>query len=110
LGVHLKHVLMHSPDSVSVYIAYVDGIPASAAWIDFHQLSGSQFAGLWGGSTLSEYRNRGLYTDLVAARAQEAIRRGIRFMTIDASPMSRAVLEKLGFRLLCMTVPMKFRG
>lgn len=95
------------PDHISIYVAYVEGKPASCAWITFHE--GSQFAGLWGGSTLPEYRQQGLYTALVATRLQEAQRRGVRFLTIDASPMSRAVLEKYGFRLLTYTQPYKWR-
>ncbi len=93
----LETVLQTAPQEMSIYCAYVDGVPASAGWIDF---AGAPFAGLWGGSTREEYRGRGLYTGLVAARAQEARDRGFRFLTIDASPMSRPILEKLGFCLL----------
>lgn len=108
LGEKLKKSLRETPDVYSVYIAYIDGMPASAAWIDFH--AGSDFAGLWGGSTLEAYRGRGLYTDLVAVRADEAIKRGVRYLMIDSSPMSRAILEKLGFTRLCETIPMMYRG
>jgi hypothetical protein len=31
-----------------------------------------------------EYRKRGLYTAVLAARVQEAIQRGYRFLTIEA--------------------------
>ena len=93
---------------MSVYVAYVDGVPASAAWIDFHE--NNAFAGLWGGSTLPQYRQRGLYTALVSVRAQEAIARGVRYLTSDASPMSRAVLEKYGFRLLAYAWECNYRG
>ena len=86
------------PDELSVYLAFVDGIPVAEGRIDF---VGREFAGLWGGATLPEYRERGIYCALVAARAREAIDRGCRYLTIDARPMSRAVLEKRGFRLLC---------
>ncbi len=96
------------PEHISIYIAYVENQPASGAWITFHE--GSHFAGLWGGSTRSEYRKRGLYTALVAVRLQEARRRGVRFLTIDASPMSQAVLEKFGFKLLTYTYPCKWPG
>lgn len=99
--------LQDDPDHLSIYVAYVAGVPASSAWITFHE--GSQFAGLWGGSTLPQYRQQGLYTALVTARLQEARRRGVRFLTIDASPMSRAVLEKYSFRLLTYTHPCKWR-
>jgi len=66
--------------------------------IRFHPRS--SFASLWGGSTVPERRRRGLYTALLAVRAQEARRRGYRFLTIDASPMSRPICEKHGFQFL----------
>ena len=104
----LGRTLREKPQELSVYIAYVDGNPASAGWIDYHE--GNPFAGLWGGSTLPEYRQRGLYTALVKARVQEAKARGIRYLTIDASPMSRAVLEKFGFRLMAYAWECNYRG
>jgi hypothetical protein len=56
----LRDDLINDPDHVSVYIAYAAGVPVSAARIDFHD--DNPFAGLWGGSTLAEYRGRGYYT------------------------------------------------
>jgi len=103
----LRDDLENDPDHLSVYIGYADDRPVSAAWITFHERS--QFAGLWGGSTLEEYRQRGFYTALLAVRLQEARRRGVRFLTIDASPMSRPIVEKHGFQFLTMTQPMKWR-
>ena len=85
-------------EQLSVYVGYAAGVPVSSAWIYFHPKS--QFASLWGGSTLPEFRKRGYYTALVAARSQEAKQRGARFLTIDAQPMSRPIAEKLGFQLL----------
>jgi hypothetical protein len=86
------------PDYLSVYLAYVDEQPACAGWVYFHP--GSQFASLKGGSTLPEYRQRGLYTTVLAVRVQEAIRRGYRFLTIEAGPMSRWIVSSHGFQLL----------
>ncbi len=80
---------------LSMYLAYVDGVPASAAWIRFHEQT--DFASLFGGSTLPEFRGRGLYTALLDVRAQEARARGYRFLSVDASEMSRPILEKHGF-------------
>ncbi len=57
----------------------------------------SPFASLWGGSTLASHRKRGFYTALLAVRVQEAIRRGARYLTIDASPMSRPIVARFGF-------------
>lgn len=94
------------PGYLSVYVAYVEGQPACAGWIYFYP--NSQFAGLWGGSTVPEQRKRGLYTAVLAARVQEAAARGYRFLTIDASPMSRPIAARHGFRLLTMAWPCKW--
>lgn len=91
------------PDYLSVYVAYVDEQPACAGWIVFHP--NSQFASLWGGSTVPEHRGRGLYTTLLAMRVQEAAARGYRFLTIDASPMSQPIAARRGFRLLTTAWP-----
>ena len=85
-------------ERIQFYMAYADGVPACAAWIRFHP--GTQFASLWGGATLPAYRRRGLYTAILSVRAQEARRRGYRFLTIDASPMSRPIVAKHGFQFL----------
>ena len=94
----LRFELTHAPDYLSVYLAYVDDTPAATAWIRFPPTSA--FASLWGGSTLPELRNRGLYTSLLASRIDEARRRSFRYVTVDAGRMSRPILEKRGFRLL----------
>ncbi|GAB4203425.1 MAG: GNAT family N-acetyltransferase [Roseiflexaceae bacterium] len=83
---------------VLFFAAYVGGRPASAGWVIFNP--GSHFGSLWGGSTLVEHRGRGLYTDLLAARVQAARRRGVRFLTVDAGPMSRPILERHGFQTM----------
>lgn len=103
LSKQLAQNLADQPDYWQVYVAYVDGTPACAAWVSFAEAS--QFAGLWGGSTLPDYRKKGLYTAVVAVRAQEAIRRGYRFLMVDASDMSRPILQKRGFQLLTYTTP-----
>jgi GNAT superfamily N-acetyltransferase len=94
----LAYELEHAPDSMSVYVAHADNVPAACGWIRFPKASA--FASLWGGSTLPQLRNRGLYTALLAVRVQEARSRGWRFVTVDAGRMSRPILEKRGFRLL----------
>ena len=92
-----------TPDQISVYVAYAGGQPASSAWIRFYPQR--QFAELYGGATLPDQRGKGLYTALVKVRAQEARRRGVRFLVVDTSPMSRPVLEKLGFVFLTYSQP-----
>lgn len=99
----LAQTLRTHPDLMSIFLAYADDKPVANARICYHP--GRRFADLWGGSTLPAYRGRGIYTDLVAVRGQEARTRGVRFLTVDAGPMSRPILEKLGFRHLVYTTP-----
>lgn len=103
----LEYEMRHAPETISLYVAYVDNQPASSAWVRFHETS--RFASLWGGSTLSGYRGRGIYKAMLAARAGEALQRGARFVTVDAGPMSRPILERLGFQLLTLSTPCKWR-
>jgi GNAT superfamily N-acetyltransferase len=103
VGDMLRQSLRDTPDTISIYAAYAAGELVSAAWIHFAE--GTSFASLWGGSTLPEHRRKGYYTQLLAVRAQEAARRGYRCLYVDASPMSRPVLEKHGFLLLGFSNP-----
>jgi len=93
LGSHLE-----IPGYLNVYTAQIVEQPVAVGWVYFHEAS--QFASLWGGSTLEPFRGRGLYTALLACRVREAMRRGYRYLVIDTSPMSRPIVEKHGFRLL----------
>ncbi len=102
----LAQEMAHDDEAIHVYVAYADAAPVCSAWIRFH--TGTQFASLWGGSTLPAYRKRGIYSAMLAVRAQEARRRGFRFLTIDASPMSRPIVEKHRFRLLTFSHPCKW--
>jgi GNAT superfamily N-acetyltransferase len=98
IGESLREELSAVPERISIYCAYADGQPVSSAWVRFH--APGEFASLWGGSTLGEYRGRGFYTALLAARAQEAIRRDFRLLTVDAGDQSRPILAKLGFQVI----------
>lgn len=106
LGHYLGEALNNYPERMSVYVAYAGELPVSAAWVYFPQ--GSSFASLWGGSTVSGFRRQGLYTALLATRLQEALGRGVRFLTVDASPMSQPILEKHGFVRIATSYPCKW--
>ena len=103
----LGHALRYHPMQMSVYVAYAGDVPASAAWIYYP--ADSRFASLWGGSTVVAYRGQGLYTALLAIRAQEAISRHVEFLTVDASAMSRPILEKFGFIKIAESYPCKWQ-
>jgi GNAT superfamily N-acetyltransferase len=91
------------PATISVFVADAGGLIVSAGWIRFHE--GTEFASLWGGSTLPHWRRRGIYRALVGRRADLAVARGYRFLQVDASPDSRPILERLGLRVLSSTTP-----
>ena len=93
MGGHLE-----VPGYLSVFVASVDQQPACTGWI-YYNLKG-EFASLWGGSTVPDYRQQGLYTAVLAARVQEAIQRGYRFLTIDAGAMSGPIVARHGFQVL----------
>jgi GNAT superfamily N-acetyltransferase len=96
------------PVATSMWLAVADdGTVVCAARANFHE--GTDFASLWGGSTLEEYRGRGIYKALVSRRADEAAERGYRFLQVDASPDSRPILERLGLRALTSTTPWMWR-
>ncbi|HEY6789963.1 MAG TPA: GNAT family N-acetyltransferase [Trebonia sp.] len=94
-----------APDDIAVFAVYDDatGRVVSAAWIAFYP--GTDFAGLWGGSTLEAWRKRGIYRALIAARAQLAAARGVRYLQVDASDDSAPVLRRLGFAAVTSTTP-----
>jgi GNAT superfamily N-acetyltransferase len=91
------------PDKAVAVVAMVDGQPVSGGRIDFED--GVEFAGLFGGITLPEYRGRGLYRATVAKRAELARERGYRWLYSDALPTSRPILERLGFVAMTTTTP-----
>ena len=101
LQTELEENLEMQPDCWHIYGAYIDGKPVCGSWISFPP--NSIFAGLWGGATLKQYRQQGLYSQMVAIRAQAAIARGYRFLTVYAGDMSRPILLKRGFRPLTHT-------
>ncbi|MGW7556868.1 GNAT family N-acetyltransferase [Streptomyces rimosus] len=79
------------------------GEVVSAAWARFHQ--GTDFASLWGGSTLPNWRGKGVYRALVAHRAALALARGFRYVQVDALETSRPILNRLGLVSAATTVP-----
>jgi hypothetical protein len=91
------------PDEAVAVVAFVDGQPVSSGRVDLDP--GVEFAGLFGGVTLPEYRGRGLYRATVARRAEIAREAGYRFLYVDALPTSRPILERNGFVKLTTTTP-----
>lgn len=93
---------------VNVYVAYSNDRPVCVGWVYFYP--GSQFAGLFGGATLPDFRQQGFYRAVLASRVQAAAHRGYLYLTTGASPMSRPVLARSGFDLLTTTYTLKWGG
>jgi len=102
LGTHLK-----VRNYLSVYVAYVEEQPVSVAWTYFPH---GQFATLFAGSTIEEYRNRGLYTSLLATRVQEIRRRGYEYAVVETGSMSRPIVAKHGFQHLTTVYDYEWKG
>lgn len=77
-----------------------------SAWL--RGTPGTEFAGLWGGSTLEPWRGRGIYRALVAYRAKVAVERGFRYLHVDASPDSAPILRRLGLVQIATSTPYVF--
>ncbi|KRV48874.1 acetyltransferase [Wenjunlia vitaminophila] len=103
LGDHLIQRIAAAPDETAVLVAEADGEVVAAAWLVYRP--GTDFAGLRGGSTLAPYRGRGIYRSLIAARAQLAAGRGVKYLQVDASDESAPILRRLGFCSVTTTTP-----
>jgi GNAT superfamily N-acetyltransferase len=103
---HLRAALiaqLRSPETTVMMLAMAGDEPVCSARVEFG--AGTEFAGLWGGGTLPQWRGRGIYRALVGYRARLAVARGYRYLQVDASPESRPILERLGFACLAQTTP-----
>ncbi|MEU9444751.1 GNAT family N-acetyltransferase [Streptomyces sp. NPDC048304] len=111
-GTRLRHQLLarlaDDPGTVVAVVALAGDEPVSAARMEL--TPGTRFAGLWGGGTVEHWRGQGVYRALVAHRARLAAALGYRYLQVDASPMSRPILERLGFHALSTTTPYLYGG
>ncbi len=79
---------------VDTFLAWLDGEPVAVGWATYADAG----VVLNGGSTLPRARGRGAYRALVAARWEEAARRGTPALITQAGAMSRPILRRLGFQ------------
>ncbi|MCL2554598.1 MAG: GNAT family N-acetyltransferase [Actinomycetia bacterium] len=94
--------------TLSLVVAMAGDVPVCSARMEIHP--GTDFASLWGGGTVEEWRGRGIYRALVAHRAAQAAERGLRYLQVDASDDSRPILQRLGFAPLSTTTPYLLQG
>jgi GNAT superfamily N-acetyltransferase len=108
MGEALLAGLHQRPSTVAAVLALAGQTPTAAARLEFHP--GTDFASLWGGGTLPDWRRRGVFRSLVAHRAAMAAAAGYRYLQVDASPDSRPILRRLGFVELATTIPFTHPG
>lgn len=94
-------------DGMELWVAETDGQMVSAGRLE--PVAGSDFAGIWGGSTRQGWRGRGIYRALTSARASSAIRRGKTLINSDSTEYSRPILERSGFVKVSTTTPYEWR-
>jgi acetyltransferase (GNAT) family protein len=90
-------------DGMELWVAEADGQVVSAGRLE--PVDGTTFAGVWGGSTLEEWRGRGIYRALTAARARSALALGKTLMHSDSTEYSRPILERYGLLKVSTTTP-----
>ena len=106
MGRELAAALATSPPAVTAVLARVGPRPVSSGRVEFNY--GTDFASLWGGGTLPEWRRRGLFRALVAQRAALAAERGFQYLQVDALPASQPILARLGFVEIATSTPYRF--
>jgi hypothetical protein len=78
-----------------VYLVFVDGRPVGSGLAVFED--GLPAGILVGGGIVADARGRGAYRALVRARWDDALASGFDALCVHGGPMSRPILERLGF-------------
>jgi hypothetical protein len=94
-------------DGMELWVAEADGEIVSSGRLE--PVADSEFAGIWGGATLPEWRGRGIYRALTSARARSALRLGKRLIHSDSTEDSRPILERAGLVKISTTTPYTWR-
>ena len=94
-------------DGMQLWVAEAGGQIVSAGRLE--PVAGTEFAGIWGGATRPQWRGRGIYRALTAARARSALALGKRLMHSDSTEFSRPILERAGLVKVSMTTPYMWR-
>ncbi len=90
-------------DGMELWVAEAGGEIVSSGRLE--PVADSEFAGIWGGATLPEWRGRGIYRALTSVRARSALRLGKRLIHSDSTEHSRPILERAGLVKVSTTTP-----
>ncbi len=94
-------------DGMELWVAEADGEIITAGRLE--PVTGTEFAGLWGGATVPQWRRRGVYRALTAARARSALALGKTLLHSDSTEFSRPILERSGLIKVSTTTPYEWR-
>ncbi len=94
-------------DGMELWVAEAQGRIVSAGRLE--PVRGTNFAGIWGGATLKEWRGRGIYRALTASRARSALRMGKTLINSDSTECSRPILERSGLVKVSTTTPYRWQ-
>lgn len=94
-------------DGMELWVAEADGAIVSAGRLE--PVAGTDFAGIWGGGTLPQWRHQGIYRALTAARARSALSLGKTLIQSDSTEFSRPILERAGLVKVSTTTPYEWR-
>lgn len=94
-------------DGMELWVAEAEGRIVGAGRLE--PVRGTEFAGIWGGATREEWRGRGIYRALTAARARSALRMNKRLINSDSTEYSRPILERCGLVRVSSTTPYQWR-
>jgi ribosomal protein S18 acetylase RimI-like enzyme len=94
-------------DGMQLWVAEAGGHIVSAGRLE--PVAGTEFAGIWGGATRPEWRGRGIYRALTAARACSALALSKRLMHSDSTEFSGPILERAGLVKVSTTTPYMWR-
>ena len=108
IGRALAAGLAHQPPTCTAVVAMAGDTPVCSGRLELHH--GTDFASIWGGGTLPQWRGRGIFRAVIAHRARQASDLGFRYLQVDATADSRPILGRLGFVELTTTVPFEHPG
>lgn len=107
---HMAEVMLRRlalDDGMELWVAEADGRIISTGRLD--PVPGTDFAGIWGGTTRPQWRGRGIYRALTAARARSALTAGKTLINSDSTEYSRPILERSGLVKVSTTTPYVWR-
>ncbi len=93
-------------DGMELWVAEADGQIVSTGRLE--PVRGTGFAGIWGGATRPQWRGRGIYRALTAARARSALGMGKTLIHSDSTEYSRPILERAGLIKVSTTTPYRW--